>query len=151
EGSARSRKVSGVRSSASSASTSAISAGSPSERDSRKACCSAAGRSAAAWNSSWTRRQRSGPVGGGSAWGPELMGQEGAGRTPVAKHGGLGDTEDLAGFTDVEPPEEAALDDERLARLELGERLQRGVESEQLVRACLRGKGVLVEGHQRSA
>src|SRR5262249_22307697 len=133
EGSAASRNVSGVRSSASSASTSATSAWSPSERDWRKSCCSAAGRSAAAWKSSWTRRQRSGPVGGGSACGPELMGQEGAGGAPVAEHGGLGDAEDLAGFADVEPPEEATLDDQRLARLELGERLQRSVEGEELV------------------
>src|SRR5262249_22143396 len=95
------------------------------------------------------RRQRAGPA--GSACLSELMGQEGAGRAPVAKDGCLRDTEHLAGLAHVEPAKEPALDEERLARLELGERLEGTVKREELLGTRGRRQRVLVKRHQRSA
>src|SRR5262249_61548970 len=92
------------------------------------------------------RRQRAGPA--GSACLSELMGQEGAGRAPVAKDGCLRDTEDLAGLAHVEPAEEPALDDQRLARLELSERLEGAVEREELLGTGGRRQRHLAEPHQ---
>ena len=58
--------------------------------------------------------------------------EPGSGGPPVAEDRRLGDVEQRRGLAHVQPAEEAALDHHRLARIEPGELLERGVEREQL-------------------
>src|SRR2546425_349877 len=81
-----------------------------------------------------------------SARSPQLTGQPRLGGSPIAQHGGLGYAEQLGALRHVEAAEEPALDHQGLARLEAGQLLEGGLETEQLIRAAGRLRGGLVEG-----
>src|SRR5213596_4087887 len=76
----------------------------------------------------------------------DLTGQPRLGGTPIAQHGGLGYAEQLGAFRHVESPEEPALDHQCLTWLQPGERLEGGLETEQLIRAAGRLRDGVVEG-----
>src|SRR5205809_4337301 len=69
-----------------------------------------------------------------SARSPQLTGQPRLGGSPIAQDGGLGHAEQLGALRHVEAAEEPALDHQCLTRLEAGERLEGGLETEQLIR-----------------
>src|SRR5438128_7906294 len=82
-----------------------------------------------------------------SARSPQLTGQPRLGGSPIAQHGGLGYAEQLGALRHVEAAEEPALDHQCLTRLEAGERLEGGLETEQLIRAAGRLRdGVVAAG-----
>src|SRR5207247_581086 len=71
-----------------------------------------------------------------SARSPQLTGQPRLGGSPIAQDGGLGYAEQLGALRHVEAAEEPALDHQCLTRLEAGERLEGGLETEQLIRGA---------------
>src|SRR5262245_62168302 len=78
----------------------------------------------------------------------ELNGQPSAGRAPIAKNRGFGNSGQFRGLYDVEPGEEAALDDHRLARRNSGKLFQRRIESEQFVGGGCAAVHALVERNE---
>src|SRR5205809_7464158 len=81
-----------------------------------------------------------------SARSPQLTGQPRLGGSPIAQDGGLGYAEQLGALRHVEAAEEPALDHQCLTRLEAGERLEGGLETEQLIRGAGRLRDGVVEG-----
>src|SRR5215510_13735209 len=78
----------------------------------------------------------------------QLAGQPGFGYSPVAVNGRFGDTEQFRRLWRFQAAEEAALDHQRLARIQTGQFTESGVEGDDLILGGHRLMERLIEGDQ---